>query len=79
MLPVRLPSTHHAVDSGRRGAKNVPLFPYFPIIVWMGMIKVVLDATHDNDAPPVIDPTILTTTRASVVPFPMPGRVAAVG
>ena len=57
----------------------MPLFPYFPFIVWMGMIKVVLDATHDNDAPRIIDPTNLTTTRASIIPFPTPVAVAAVG
>jgi len=56
----------------------VPLFPYFPVIVWMGMIRVVLNATHDNDARSTIDPTNLTTTRASVVPFPLPVAVAAV-
>jgi hypothetical protein len=56
----------------------VPLFPYFPVIVWMGMIRVVLNATHDDDAP-IIDPTNLTTTRASVVPFPLRVVVAAGG
>jgi len=57
----------------------VPLFPYFPAIVWMGMIKVMLDATHGNDPPHIIDPTILTTTRANIVPFLTPGTVTAVG
>jgi len=56
----------------------MPLLPYFPVIVWMGMIRVVLNATHDNDAP-IIDPTNLTTSRANVVPFPLPLGVAAVG
>ena len=57
----------------------MPLFPYFPAIVWMGMIKVMLDATHGNDPPHIIDPTILTTTRANIVPFLTPGTVTAVG
>ena len=57
----------------------MPLFPYFPVIVWMGMINVVLDATHDNDAPRVIDPGNLTTNHASVVPFPAPVRLSAIG
>ena len=55
----------------------MPLFPYFPVIVWMGMIKVVLDATHDNDIPRTIDPTNLTTLRAGIVPFPTPGAVSS--
>ena len=57
----------------------MPLFPYFPFIVWMGMIKVVLNATHDNDAPRIIDLTNLTTARTNVVPFPLPVAGAAVG
>ena len=28
----------------------MPLFPYFPVIAWVGMIKVMLDVTHDDDA-----------------------------
>ena len=24
----------------------MPLFPYLPVIIWMGMIRVVLGATH---------------------------------
>ena len=48
----------------------MPLFPYFPVIVWMGMIKVMLDVTHDDDAPPINDSINLMTNSASIVPFP---------
>ena len=48
----------------------MPLFPYFPVIVWVGMIKVMLDVTHDDDALRTDDPTGLTANSASIVPFP---------
>jgi hypothetical protein len=54
-------------------------FPYLPVIVWMGMIQVVLGATHDLDAQSVNDPTIWTKKRASVIPFPTPLTVAVIG
>jgi hypothetical protein len=50
----------------------MPLFPYFPVIVWMGVIKVMLDVTHDVDALPINDSTNLMTNSASIVPFPTP-------
>jgi hypothetical protein len=50
----------------------MPLFPYFPVIAWVGMIKVMLDVTHDDDALHVNDSTGLTANSASVVPFPTP-------
>jgi hypothetical protein len=50
----------------------MPLFPYFPVIVWAGMIKVMLDVTHDDDALPINDSTDLTADSASIVPFPTP-------
>jgi len=33
----------------------MPLFPYFPVIVWVGMIKVMLEVTHDDDAQRIND------------------------
>jgi hypothetical protein len=57
----------------------MPLFPYLPVIVWMGMIQVVLGATHDHSAQSVDDPTNWTKKRASVIPFPTSFAVAAVG
>jgi hypothetical protein len=49
----------------------MPLFSYFPLIVWMGMIKVMLDVTYDNNALPINDSINLMTNSASIVPFPM--------
>jgi hypothetical protein len=46
------------------------LFPYLPVIVWMGMIQVMLGATHDHDAQSVDDPANLTTKRGTIVSFP---------
>jgi hypothetical protein len=34
----------------------VPIFPYLPVIVWRGIIKVALGATRDLDAPRITDP-----------------------
>jgi hypothetical protein len=50
----------------------MPLFPYFPVIVWVGMIKVMLDVTHDDDVLRINDSTGLTANSASIVPFPTP-------
>jgi hypothetical protein len=57
----------------------MPLFPYLPVIVWMGMIQVVLGATHDHDAQSVDDPADLTTNPGSIIPFPTSFAVAVVG
>jgi hypothetical protein len=45
----------------------MPLFPYLPLIVWMGMIQVVLGATGD-----ITDASELTRNRGSIIPFPTP-------
>jgi hypothetical protein len=50
----------------------MPLFPYFPVIVWVGMIKVMLGVTYDDDALPINDSTDLTANSESIVPFPTP-------
>ena len=53
---------------------KMPLFFYLPAIVWMGMIEVALDATHDldgrNDAHRKPDPINLTMNPTSIIRFP---------
>jgi hypothetical protein len=56
------------MDSGA----GMPLFPYFPVIVWMGMIKVMLGVTYDDDALPINDSADVTLNSASIVTFPSP-------
>ena len=56
----------------------MPLFPYFPVIVWVGMIKVMLDMTHDDDALGINDSTGLSANSTSIVPFPTPLACAVV-
>ena len=62
-----LASDSYRVDSGRPRGKKMPLFPYLPVIVWMGMIQVVLGATGD-----ITDASELTMNRGSIIPFPTP-------
>ena len=50
------------------------IFPYLPVIVWMGIIKVALGATRDLDAQRITDPANPTMNRASIIPFPPPLR-----
>ena len=57
----------------------MPLFPYLPVIVWMGMIQVMVGATHDHNAQSADDPANLTMNRGSIRPFPTPLAVALVG
>jgi hypothetical protein len=45
----------------------------------MGMIKVMLGATLDNDAQSTTDPTDLTMNRASIIRFPTRRAVAVIG
>ena len=52
----------------------MPLFLYFPVIVWVGMIKVMLDMTHDDDALGINNSTGLSANSASIVPFSYPTR-----
>src|SRR5262249_25510289 len=52
--------------------------PYLPVIVWIGVIKVMLDATLDHDAQSMTDPTDLTMSSASIIPFPASRAVAVV-
>ena len=60
------------IQSGFRSAVKgqMPLFPYLPAIVWVGMIKVMLDMTHDDDALGINVSTGLSANSASIVPFP---------
>jgi len=41
MLSPKAYIKHHAE------VQTMPLLFYFPLIIWMGMVKVVQDATHD--------------------------------
>ena len=69
-----LASDSYKVDSGvPQGGR-----PYFPVIVWVGMIKVMLDMTHDDDALGVNDSTGLSANSASIVAFPTPLACAVV-
>ena len=53
---------------------KMPLFFYLPVIVWMGMIEVALDAGHDldarNDAHRKPDIINLKMNSASITRFP---------
>ena len=73
------PATHTESIWGRARGKTMPLFPYLPVILWMGMIQVVLGATHAHDAQSVDDPANLTMSRAGVIPFRTPLAQAIVG
>ena len=55
----------------------MPLFPYLPVIVWMGMINIVLSATSANETQGINDPANWTKKGTSVIPFPMPMPVTA--
>jgi hypothetical protein len=64
----------------------MPLFPYLPVIIWMGMVQAMLGATPDRDAQSVDDPANLVDDPAnlmmnngSIIAFPMPLAVAVVG
>jgi hypothetical protein len=57
-------------------SREMPLFPYLSIIIWMGMIKVMLGAT-DDDAKSMTDPTDVTMNRASIIAFPAPRAATA--
>ena len=52
----------------------MPLFPFFPMIVWLGLVKVVLDATHDLDertaAQRVPDPDYLVANSENIITLP---------
>ena len=52
----------------------MPLFFYLPVIVWMGMIEVALDAPQElderSDAYRKPDPTNLTMNPARIIRFP---------
>ena len=58
-------------------SREMPLFPYLPVIVWMGLIKVMLGATLDHNAR-MTDPTDLTMDTASIIHFPASRAVAII-
>jgi hypothetical protein len=55
----------------------MPLLPYLPVIVWMGVVQVALGMTHDHDHQSADDPDNLTMKRGAVVPLRMPFKPAA--
>src|SRR5262249_43976210 len=65
-LSAMLPRARHRLMHSR----EMPLFPYLPVIVWMGMIKVMLGATHDHDAQSMTDPTDLNDEPRKHHPLP---------
>ena len=56
--------------------REMPLFPFLSIIVWMGMTKVMLGAT-DDDAQSMADATDVTVKRVRIIPFPAPRSARA--
>lgn len=71
-MSAMLPRARHRLMHSR----EMPLFPYLSIIIWMGMIKVMLGAT-DDDAQSMADPTDVTMSRASIIAFPAPRAATA--
>ena len=47
----------------------MPIFPYLPVIVWMGIIKIALGNAR-LDAQRTTDPANAAMNRASIIPFP---------
>jgi len=68
----RFASDSYRVDSGPLRGKKMPLLPYLPMIIWIGMIQVALGATLGQNGQGIDDPGNLTTHRGSIVPFPTP-------
>jgi len=52
----------------------MPLYPFLPVILWMGLVQVMLDGTDDlperTTTPRMPDPDYLLTNRDNVVAFP---------
>ena len=48
----------------------MPLLPWLPVIVWMGMINVALDVRDDEPIADVPDPDDLVTSRENIIAFP---------
>ena len=71
-LSAMLPRARHQLMHSR----EMPLFPYLSIIVWMGMTKVMLGAT-DDDAQSMADATDVTVNRVRIIPFPAPRSARA--
>ena len=55
----------------------MPLFPYLPVIVWMGIIQVALGVTHEHDAQSADDPANLTIKSGTIIPLRTPIAPAA--
>jgi hypothetical protein len=50
----------------------MPLLPFLPVILWMGMMQVSLGVTHGHTGKSIDDPDDLTMHRGSTIPFPTP-------
>ena len=75
MLPRTRQRLIHSRAHGEGGIRR-----YSPIIVWMGVFKVMLAAKHDGvDAPIINDFADETINRATTVTFPTPLAVAVLG
>ena len=52
----------------------MPLYPFLPVILWMGLVQVMLDGTDDlperTTTSRMPDPDYLLTNRDNVVAFP---------
>ena len=68
--PARLRLTHSEVRTDREG--QMPLFPYLPVIVWMGVLKIVLGGAQYHEGQGTNDPADWTEKRIGVLPFPAP-------
>ena len=47
----------------------MPLFPYLPLIVWMGLLEIVVGAMHDREQDAQCD-LANQIMGASIIPFP---------
>ena len=72
MLPALLKTTHAL--SRQIVRSEMPLYPFLPVILWMGLVQVMLDGTDDlperTTTPRMPDPDYLLTNRDNVVGFP---------
>jgi hypothetical protein len=72
MLPALLKTTHAL--SRQIVRSEMPLYPFLPVIVWMGLVQVMLDGTNAFSERTATqrtpDPEYLLTNRDNVIAFP---------
>jgi hypothetical protein len=72
MLPALLKTTHAL--SRQIVRSEMPLYPFLPVILWMGLVQVMLDGTDDlpegTTTLRMPDPDYLLTNHDNVVAFP---------